>query len=238
MPKKNSKNTQKPVPQVNDEPRQWDHLAIEHQLEEIRGRKQPRNKRRKELEAKAAAAKAPPTTVLQPTEVTPPIPPSTDADKTEIVRTLEAVIDWLNLNSTVLDEEAVALIDDRLASHAKKSQIFLVVSIQKRMESLVRWMEATDALEARLLDPATIATMDGMELRKTVELLEKKIDGTLKQVMLMIEQAGDLPDRFTEQEKRRRLEWEDKEVFADDPLKRENLRNKLQSLMRKKALMQ
>jgi hypothetical protein len=155
--------------------------------------------------------------------------------KSEIIKTLEACIEWLNQNDEQLNEIAVGLIDERLQSHAKKTQVFFVVAVQKRMESLVRIMEAADMMEVRLLDPANIWSMPMDELRKTLELMEKKTELILRQVATMIEQAGGLPKQFHDDSKMPALVQDGAKVF-DDPAKRDSIRSRLDLLLQKKRL--
>lgn len=152
--------------------------------------------------------------------------------KTEITKSLESIIRWLNLNESLLDAEAIRLIDERLESHAKKAQIFLVVTIQNRMSQLLKWMESSDIIEDRLLHPDIIDSMDGADLRKTLELLEKKIDNTLHQISEMIEQSNSIPKQFEDPQKLKKITQHGEEVFKD-PAVRENTRAKLQDLLDK-----
>ena len=152
--------------------------------------------------------------------------------KTEIIKSLESIVRWLNLNEDLLDAEAIRLIDERLESHAKKAQIFLVVTIQNRMAQLLKWMESSDILEDRLLHPDIIGSMEGSDLRKTLELLEKKIDNTLRQIKDMVDQANSIPKQFEDPQKLKKITQEGKEVFKD-PAVRENTRAKLQDLLSK-----
>jgi len=155
-----------------------------------------------------------------------------EAQKTKIIKTLEAIIGWLNLNQDVLEDDTIKMIDERLQSHAKKSQIFMIVAIQNRMAQLLRWMEASDILEERLLDPEVVKYMEPGDLRKSLELLEKKIDNTFKQISDMIEQSAVLPKAFEDDElqKQKRMIKDGEEVFKD-PAVRERTREKLSDML-------
>jgi hypothetical protein len=153
--------------------------------------------------------------------------------KTEIIRTLEFICMWMNANEEELGDEAVRVIDERLQSHAKKSQVFFVVAVQKRMESLVRIMEASDLMETRLLDPANIWAMPIDELRKTLELMEKKTELILRQVVVLIEQAGGFPKKLHDDSKLPALIQDGSKVF-DDPTKRGTITTRLDQLLKKK----
>jgi arsenate reductase-like glutaredoxin family protein len=74
--------------------------------------------------------------------------------------------------------------------------------------------------------------MDGADLRKTLELLEKKIDNTLHQISEMIEQSNSIPKQFEDPQKLKKITQHGEEVFKD-PAVRENTRAKLQDLLDK-----
>jgi hypothetical protein len=157
---------------------------------------------------------------------------SVETPKSEIIKTLEACIQWLNANENTLNDEAVRLIDERLQSNAKKSQVFFVVAIQKRMDSLVRLLEAADRIELRMLDPNVIDSMEPDELRKSLELIEKKSDSIMKQIAVMIESSSAFPKQFFDESRVPKLESNGTRVF-EDPLKRDQVRLRLDTLLKK-----
>jgi hypothetical protein len=206
---------------------------VEIEIERLRGREKPSLKNKLKLAEEKLRKQ-----VTQPEEDRGLVASTTEEDlvrkqqKTEITKSLESIIRWLNLNESLLDAEAIRLIDERLESHAKKAQIFLVVTIQNRMSQLLKWMESSDIIEDRLLHPDIIDSMDGADLRKTLELLEKKIDNTLHQISEMIEQSNSIPKQFEDPQKLKKITQHGEEVFKD-PAVRENTRAKLQDLLDK-----